>query len=272
LFATLLSAPLAGVCAGVPARPEPHYLAGKPDQEEGRRALEEFHRLGIAGTYWLEFDLRVMPRHGGERVLHGHLLGRQQAAGPVSFLSVANQRWLIVSGPQPETWTISEHDPRLRQLIGAETLRAIAGTDLTPFDLQMPFLYWKDFAYEGIAKIRGRPAHSFILYPPAEFAAANPGLAAVRVALDSQFHALVQAALLEAKGETQKSITVLDLKKVGEQWLVKEIDVRNHVTRDKTRFTVTAAALNLDSATVQFEPEALRSEPRLPAAAKIERF
>jgi len=272
LFAALALASLVSGLAAAPARPEPHYLGGQPDQEEGRRALEEFHRLGIAGTYWLEFELRVMPRHGDERVLHGHLLGQQQAAGPVSFLSVGNQRWLIASGPQPATWTLSERDTGARQLTGAETLQPIAGTDLTPFDLQMPFLYWNDFVFEGIAKIRGRPAHSFILYPPAEFAAANPNVAAVRVALDTQFHALVQAALLDAKGETLKSITVLDLKKVGEQWLVKEIDVRNHLTRDKTRFSVTAAALNLDLPAAQFAPEALRTEPQLPATAKIERL
>ena len=238
--------------------------------------MEEFRAAGIAGAYWLEFDLRVMPHKGAERTVHGQIFGQRNEQGPLSRLSLAGaeepQSWLIQSGPKPASWVQSQNQTTPRALTAAESLTPISGTDLTLFDLQMPFLYWDDFVYEGIAKVRSRPAYSFLLYPPADLTAARPDLGAVRVALDTQFHALVQAEMLDPKGNTLKSITVLDLKKVGEQWFVKTIDLRNRTTRDKTRFEVTAAALNLGLSATIFAPESLGIPAVLPADAKVERF
>ena len=261
-------------------RPPPTYLSGgKADQTEGAKILRDFRASGIAGTYWLSFELRVMPRKGDERTVTGQLLGTRNESGPITRLTLpgagglaTEQRWLIQSGPQPAASTWSGATGVTSTLAATDAFQPIAGTDLTLFDLQMPFLYWPEFVYEGVAKVRGRPAHSFVLYPPADLAAAQPGLTGVRVLLDTQFQALVQAELLGAKGATEKTITILDLKKVGEQWMVKSIDLRNSVTRDKTRFTVNAAALNLELPPETFTPGALAAEaPALPGI-KIERF
>ncbi len=276
----LFFALLAGLLpAQTPAanRPAPVFVSGgTADQAEGRQALEEFRAAGIAGAYWLEFTLRVLPHKGAERTVHGQLFGRRNAQGPLTRLSLVNpdgpQNWLIQSGPQPASWQQNANQPTARALTAAESLAPISGTDLTLFDLQMPFLYWDDFAYEGIAKVRSRPAYSFLLYPPADLVAARPDLGAVRVALDTQFHALVQAELLDPKGGLIKSISVLDLKKVGEQWFVKSIDLRHRSTRDKTRFEVTAAALNLTLPDAIFAPESLGTPAALPEGVKVERF
>lgn len=252
-------------------RPPPNYVSGKPDRAEGARILGEFRQAGIAGTYWLAFELQVLPRHGAERTVRGDMLGTRGEQGPLTRLNIENQRWLIQGGSQPATWS-GTNATAAHGLTAAETLQPVAGTDLTIFDLQMPFLQWTDFVYEGLARIRGRPAHSFVLYPPADIVAARPGLTGVRVLLDTQFQALVQAELLGAKGATEKTISILDLKKVGEQWIVKAIDLRNHLTRDKTRFTVTAAALDLALPTGVFLPESLAGEPPAVPPEKIVRF
>ena len=136
----------------------------------------------------------------------------------------------------------------------------------------MPFLYWTDFTYEGQARVRGRPTHSLVLRPPAGQPLPMPELTGVRVLIDTQFQAMVQAELLGAAGATLKSISVLDLKKVGEQWLVKSVDVRDHRTRDKTRFTVRAAALNLDWPAAIFTPTGLAGNPPPVDGAKVVRF
>ena len=261
-------------------RPPPAYVSGgTADQKEGAQILREFRAAGIAGSYWLAFELRVMPRKGPGRVISGQLLGSRNATGPVSRLTLpaagalaGEQRWLIQSGPEAATWTWSAGTSRTDALAPADSFQPIVGTDLTPFDLQMPYLYWPDFVYEGVAKVRGRPAHSFVLYPPAELAAARPELSGVRVLLDTQFQALVQAELLGAKGAAVKSLTVLDLKKAGEQWMLKSVDLRNHQTRDKTRFVVTGAALNLALPPDTFAPAALAAETPAAPATKIARF
>ena len=261
-------------------RPPPSYISGgKADQAEGAKILHDFRSAGIAGTYWLSFELRVMPRKGEERTISGQLLGTRNEFGPISRLTLpgsgglaTEQHWLIQSGPHPAASAWSGATGVTAALTAADAFQPVAGTDLTLFDLQMPFLYWPEFVYEGVAKVRGRPAHSFVLYPPADLTTARPELTGVRVLLDTQFQALVQAELLGAKGATEKTITILDLKKLGEQWMVKSIDLRNSLTRDKTRFTVNAAALNLALPPETFTPGALAAEPPGLAGIKIERF
>ncbi len=253
-------------------RPPPNFIAsGKADQAEGARILGEFQRAGLAGNYWLAFELRVMPRKGAERTLKGEMFGTRNEQGPLTRLDIDGQRWLIQGGPQPSAWN-GESGLAPHGLTAGETLQPVAGTDLTLFDLQMPFLYWTDFIYEGLARIRGRPAHSFVLYPPREFTAARPELTGVRVLIDTQFQALVQAELLGDKGATEKTITILDLKKVGEQWVPKSFDLRNNLTRGKTRLTVTAAALDLALPAEMFTAGALTATVPPVPSDKIQRF
>lgn len=261
-------------------RPPPKYvMSAKPDQAEGARILAEFRQLGLAGDYWLEFELRVLPRTGEERSVAGQLLGSRNELGPITRLTLpgagglaGERRWLIQGGPQAAAWQWSGADGQTTALAAGGLFETVGGTELTLFDLQMPFLHWNDSVYEGLTRVRGRPAHSFVLYPPADVAAARPGLTGVRVLLDTQFQALVQAEFLGAKGAVEKTISVLELKKVGEQWMVKSIDLRNSVTRDKTRFGVTAAAMNLALPAGTFSPTALAAEPPLIPAGRIERL
>ncbi len=241
---------------------------GQADQAEGARILADFRRAGIAGDYWLSFELRVMPRRGAERTIAGTMLGMRGPTGPLSRLKAGEQSWLIESGPQPEAWTAG----MTGEIAPAPAGQAVAGTGLTIFDLQMPFLYWTDFTYEGQAKVRGRPTHSFILRPPSGYVPPQPGLSGVRVLLDEQFQAMVQAEQLGAKGTVEKTIILLDLKKVGEQWLVKTIDVRDLRSRDKTRLTITAAALGLALPVETFTPGNLLASPPAIPPEKVVRF
>lgn len=258
-------------------RPSPRYLQGSRDEAEGARALAQFRRAGLAGDYWLEFELRILPRGGAERSELGQLYGTQRAEGPWSRLVLpgsggvaTEQRWLFGVG-RPEAWKWAPDSPP-HALGPGESFAAISGTDITLFDLQMPFLQWSESVYEGLAKVRGRPAHTYLLYAPAGVRAVQPELAAVRVSLDGQFLALVQVELLDAAGRALKTVAVLEVKKLGEQWIVKSVDVRNPRTRDKTRFTVVAAALDQRWPATAFSPGGLGDEnPAVPAGA-VRRF
>lgn len=244
---------------------------GNANQADGAKILADFQRAGIAGDYWLSFEMRVMPRKGAERVITGTLFGARGPGGPLSRLAIPGERWLIESGPQPSAWLAAGGEAP-RQLAAGDAGQAVAGTDVTVFDLQMPFLYWTDFTYEGVAQMRSRPTHSFVLRPPAGQPAPVGGLTGVRVFLDAEFRALVQAEELGAGGAVEKSITLLDLKKVGDQWMMKAIDVRNHRTRDKTRFAITAAALGLELPLATFSPDQLAAEAPAVPANQVVRF
>ena len=259
-------------------RPEPHYaFTGKADPAEGRTLLAEFRKLGLAGDYALNFTLRVMPRRGDERSVSGRLYGTRNELGPISLVefpagTAGARRILVQSGPQAAVWTVSQDGANAVAVGAAQLFSPLAGTELTAFDLQMPFLFWDDVVFEGVVSVRGRPAHRFLAYPPAEIAAARPDLTGVRFYLDTQFSALVQAEELGIDKQPMKTISVLDLKRTQDQWIVRTIDLRNEVTRDKTRFRITGAALNLSLPPIVFAPAHLPVSPEIGAGLKFEEF
>jgi hypothetical protein len=82
----------------------------------------------------------------------------------------------------------------------------------------------------------------------------------------------MQAERLDANGRVLTTFSLGELKKVAEQWTLKSIDLRNENTRDKTRFSVTAAALGLEFAPALFEPARLGDDVGPPRGERLVRF
>jgi hypothetical protein len=277
--AFFLPAALAGavtwVAPAMGAGGTPYLQLGQPDQAEGQRALAEFRRTGIAGEYFLEFELRVMPRRGDERVFHGRLWGGRNAQGAILRVAVTDasgheRRLLIQNGENAAVWRSDSATDPARQVEALAPL--VDGVELTAFELQMPYIYWPNAFLENVSRVRGRPAHVFYFRPPAAWKAEHPEISAVRASLDTQFHAPVQSELIDRTGRVLRTLSLVDLKKVGEQYIVKSIDLRNDVTRDKTRFQVTAAALDLEFAGAVFEPAHLNEDVTSPPASRLTRI
>ena len=261
-------------------RPAPRYFQlTPPDQKEGAKILEEMRLAGPAGDYYLEFELRVLPRRGDETRIPGRLWGGRNHEGNISRLSLTlppapgspspvvptEKRLLVQGGPHPAAWQWPAADGSPAIAVNDAALFApLAGTDLSAFDLQMPFLYWPDFIYEGKTRLNDRPVDTFLLFPPASLASRRPDLAGVRVYLDPQYHALVQAEQIGEEEKPLKSFRVLSLRKIGENWMVRSVELRDETTRNKTRFVVTAAALQLDFSNTVFDPGNLSATLRPP--------
>ncbi len=258
-------------------RPPPRYLQlSPPDQKEGAEILGGLRAAGPAGDYYLEFDLRVLPRRGEETRVPGRLWGGRNREGPISRLALkipaadgvtpTERRILVQGGPRPAAWAWPAGDGDATIAIDDSALfTPLAGTDLSAFDLQMPFLYWTDFVYEGKTRLQDRPTDTFLLYPPASLATRRPDLVAMRVYLDPQYHALVQAEQLGEGERVLKSFRVVSLRKIGENWIVRSVELRDEATRNKTRFVVTAAALELDFSGSVFDPGGLSAALAPPA-------
>lgn len=268
LFATLAVSAMAGPQTISPA---PLRQFGKPDPAEARAALDELRRLGIAGSYYLEFELRILPRRGDERDIPGRIWGMQGRLGPIARVELGSGtgavRWLIQRGPEAAVWRY-DGSGGVRKLGVAELFQPLMpDTYFTPFDLEMPYVYWARFTYEGLERFNGRPTYMIVLQPPEDFARKFPALAGLRLHLDTQYDAPVQTELLGANSVVTKTITVVDLKKVGDQWIVKTIDARDEATRNKTRLNFTAATMKVDFAEALFEPARLAQEVRPPDVA-----
>lgn len=259
-------------------RPEPRYVSvGEPDPARGREIMTTFRQLGLPGDYFLEFNLEVLPRRGEKVIVPGRMWGSRNVIGPVSRMDLAatalgpHSQLITQNGKTSEAWRLREGIDESPQSLGDEEAMAnLGGTGLRLFELQMPFIYWDDYIFEGATRIRGRTVHAFLMYPPESFSAAHPEVVAVRLHLDVNFHALMQAVILGEGEEPLRKLTVLDLKKLGDQWIVKSIEVRDEVTRDKVKFEVNGATLGLDFLPQLFAPEELGHEIASPR--QVQRF
>ncbi len=261
-------------------RPAPHYVQiGTPDQAEGKRILEQFRQQGLySGECYFDFELRVMPRRGEDRSVPGRLWVTRNELGPISRIVVApgvvdqEVRLLVQNGPEGAVWGWrSAAQPTVERLSVAALFEALAASDVTAFDLQMQFLYWPEFVFEGVSKVRGRPAHTFLLYPSADVIAHKPELTGVRVYLDTQYGQPVQAEYIGPEGKALKTVTVVELKIIDKQPIVKSVDFRDDATRNKSRFSVTAAAVGLELAESIFQPGMLAESIHLPPTERIQK-
>jgi hypothetical protein len=269
-----LAAPLFG--ANPVSAPPELAQVDLPDAAEIAKILMHFRETGIAGDYYLEFELRTLPRRGEEKTFQGRMWGSRNADGTITRVILADaarkeQRLLVQNGPQPAVWRVTEG--RVTQLEPAALFDpVIPGVNLTTFDLQMPFLYWPSVTLEKITRsFRGRPAHVFLFKPPATFAAANPRLGAVRAYLDTQYNAPTQIETIDRDARVTKTLTLLDLKKLNEQWIPKSFEVRDETSRDKTRLTISAAALGLSLPSAVFAPAGLIEDVKSPPPERIQK-
>ncbi len=274
-FACLLfSVVLVGSAYAQPKRfrPQPNYAQlGKPDQAEGRKIVEDLRLRALPSDYFWEIELRLMPRRGDERTVPGRLWGSRNDRGPITRVELDQAqvtRLLIQNGNPPSLWVFRGAPAGTTQKNEALFSR-LADTELTPFDLQMPYLYWSDFIFEGVVKHLNRPAQSFLFYPPAEITAVRPELTGIRLLIDSQFHAPVQIQEIGENNRSLKTIRANDVVKVDEQWIVKSIDIRDDLTRDKTRLIIKKAAMNLDFSPALFAPAELASPLRPPSPKRL---
>jgi hypothetical protein len=242
------------------APPSSYVPSGQLPPKEAQDALDQFRRSGPAQPAYLEFELRHLPRRGPVATSRGRLWASRNDQGSVVRIELAEGTHLLLqNGPHAQVWRWSLGTTKT--VAASEPLQA--GLEITAFDLQMPFLYWPQAAGATLSRIRGRPADRFVFAAPASAAP----LTGVRAYLDSEYHAPVE---IESLGGDRvlKTFSLLDLKNVAGQWLLKDLDVRDEATRNKTRLSVTGAALGLDLPAALFQPESLGESVEAPGAVQ----
>ena len=249
----LLATPLAANLADAQAkgRPDPRFVQPEQiDPSEGTQILTAFRSARTRGDYAFAFDLINRPYGKTSITYHGRMVGTWDAENHAitrSDIAIENAsvlRLIYIGGPDGIMIRSTDDNPA-EQITGEARFKPIIdGLTFTPFDLQMPFLFWTDYIYEGTRKLLGRPAHYFILYPPKTFE--NDELGAVRVAVDADFLVMLMAEELDQSGNVIKAFRINGFEKVDNQWIVKEIDLVDERTKDRTRFKVIDASVGLE--------------------------
>lgn len=235
------------------------------DSAEGRERILAFRNFHYQGDYSLQFALIHLPRRGGREMFMGTLWGSWNEQGPITRVELRPYqgqqkpiRLLIQNGSKPKIWSLE--DGQVKELEQKDWFNPIiANTVYTYFDLSLSFLFWDKFAYCGPQRVIGRPAQLFVMYPPPGYS----NLSGVNLAMDNDYNVLLQATLLGPRSQPIKSIKLNTFQKVSDEYIIKQMDIIDEATHDKTRFEVTEAAMKLSidtEDTKYFTPQSLNTE------------
>ena len=235
--------------------------------------LSESNGSRFHDSYSLQFQLRHMPRRGSETVKTGILYGPFLGCG-VSRLSVVRDsqknnfsNFLLKNGEDPKFWNVTSNELQPILISPEESLAPLVkGMNQTAFDLLMPFVFWNG-EYKNSGKVAGRPAHIFSFTCPPWITKVKPHWQNITLALDDAYDAPLRVEILGKSQIAERTLILRKFKKVGNRWIVKEIDCHDRKSRSVTRMTVTSAALGLDLDQTLFLPENLlqpiRIDPKL---------
>jgi hypothetical protein len=271
LFYAYLPAPAQGRAGGERAS----RFMERIDAEEGAKRLAAFRRQRLEGDFCFEFELAHKPRQGRTIRYEGMMWGSWNDLGPITRFRVSPARLkngestnashelelIIQNGVTPEAWIRRDNENDFVLIEGEALFEPIMpGVLYSPFDLQMPFIYWKDFTYEGPTLVGAtRIAQQFLMQPPATSASAQRGIHGVRVGLDDTYNALWRIEVMNAQSELASRFAVESFKKIQEQYIVKRITLKDYSSRDRTTFEVKAAALGISLNRDLFCPQSARS-------------
>ncbi|MCD8481612.1 MAG: outer membrane lipoprotein-sorting protein [Verrucomicrobia bacterium] len=251
-----------------------------PDQlnpAEGVEVLAAFRSSGLVSDVSFMFDLRHTPRRGPTSIFGGQLWTAQSVDGLMhriwlrSDMEPGSQReWLLLSGRNPQAFAPGDTEGTVVTLDASALMEPLApGIAVTPFDLQMAFVFWEDHVYEGTRRVRGRPAHFFLLYPPESAGDLARYVGGVRIIVDAGFNALLGVEVLDPDARLVRSWSIQNFRKVEELWIVRVIDMTDHNTRDRTRFEIRAAAVWLNLPRAIFDPASFGEHPAEPVANRF---
>ena len=245
-----------------------------PSQKLGWEVLQQFRSMGWDGGYQWRIQLKIMPRREKSRYINGIMYGDRNAEGPISRIDIVESpadvdangnhiegsvlRLLLQSGANAYAIQTRSGETGPPTVVESDDiLEGIAGSEFSLFDLMAPYVYWPRFEYEGRKTFRGGPTHLFWMYPPEEDAMLKSRISGVRLYISDQFNVLTQTEIFDSEGEKLKTIYISGVKKVDGQAIFSGMDVRNELTRDKTRLRIIDASMGLDLPGALFKAQSL---------------
>jgi len=246
------------------------------DQEEGARRLEAFRQQRLEGDYIFEFQLEHKPRRARTVRYDGIMWGTWNDQGAITRFKIFSNdasedasealvELIVQNGPEPSAWIRHDTSGEFKRVEGEALFKSLLpGLVYSVFDLQMPFIYWDEFIYEGPSLVGvSRVAQNFLMLPPEDSQSARRGIKGVRVLLDDTYNALWRVEVVHDDESVHSRFAVESFKKVQEQYIVKRITVTDYPGKDRTTFDVVDASVGLKL------DEALFDLPTEPASKPV---
>jgi len=242
--------------------------------------LEAFRNQRPRGDYRFEFELAHKPVDSSRTVrFDGTMWGAWEEAGPVSRIRLNPEpgnvepsggdseeavELIVRSGADASSWVRSPDSRAFRRMSAEEALAPVVeGVLHRPFDLQMPFLFWRDFEYRGPGRIGARAVvQYFDLFSPEGSAAADVGIHAVRLAIDDDYGSLKRVEVLDESEAVTTEFTVEGIRKVDGRYIPSRISLKDTQSGERTIFRVKEAEVGMRHDASWFDPEALSTPLR----------
>lgn len=104
---------------------------------------------------------------------------------------------------------------------------AVRETGITWNDLTLAFLWRRDGRVVGMESIRGRDCVIVEFDQPQ-----TDGVA--RIWIDNSLFMIIQAEEYDASGERIRRLSIKNIKKIGDTWMIKDMEVRSYPSMDRT--------------------------------------
>jgi hypothetical protein len=236
--------------------------------------FQRFREMRLSNTC-LRFTITHMPRKGDKEVVHkGVVWTTFYGDGPIFRMELAPAnsgkplRLILKGGPSPALWL---NDGKGQPAISSNKA-LLPGLIFTPFELQTPFVYWKDTKYETTQSFRGRPVLAFRINPPGHFKTSHPDVGFVRIKLDRQFGVIMQTVVYNAAEKEVRKYEAETFTEVKGIYIPEELRVFDLATRDKDVFRVNQAAVQLKHDLGIFSPDSLDKPAKQPPEADFIRI
>jgi len=238
------------------------------DDEEAAQMLQSFKAQRLDKNYCFQFQLEHKPRKGRTVRYEGILYGSWNMEGPITRVKLFPNRidtdspemlspidMIVQNGFSPKVWVRQKNSERFTLINDQSLFEPIFdGIVYTPFDLQLPFIFWNRYTYEGPSRVLSRIGHKFLMFPPERSLAEQHGVSAVRISVDDTYYALLRAEVMQG-GKERSQFTVRGIKKIQDRYIVREVELKNLFTKDATTFKVKAAGIGMAFADSIFDPQ-----------------
>jgi hypothetical protein len=146
------------------------------------------------------------------------------------------QERLRITWPQGETaiYDYAQGDPPEPKALG-DLNRPINGLNLDWADLSLSFLWWAGGRVVGSERVRGRFCYIVDLKAPEDEVARYAG---VRLWIDPETSLLMQADAYDARNRPIRRLQVKSLRKIDDIWMVQNLDILDHATRERVTLRV----------------------------------
>lgn len=252
-------------CCDLMAQPKNRRPLQDLSAREASDLLAQFRTHRLSGDAIISFELAILPRTMPTRRVSGRLALSWNHRGLVQRVAILSapsdstdstlvREWLLQGGPVPQAWSRSGSAASFQWLNKAELLQPLVIDGyLTPFDLQMPYVYWKHFNYEGVGRLMSRHVHYYRLQPPQSKQSVSPW-PSVRVAIDERYALPLAVQRYDADGALQFEQKIESIQRVSGQTIPKQYIMKSTERGDRVRFVLQSIKLDVTLDPKLFDP------------------